>query len=75
MMLDVLHQISVVEAENVLQRTFLTKGSDSHPRCRHSLCLQELYEKVMLWCWEIDPKNRPSFKQLADKLKKFTVQL
>lgn len=39
-----------------------------------SLGLQDLYDKVMLWCWRIDPKDRPSFKQLTDKLKKFTVQ-
>mmetsp|Transcript_12933 Transcript_12933/g.18175 ORF Transcript_12933/g.18175 Transcript_12933/m.18175 type:complete len:480 (+) Transcript_12933:110-1549(+) len=37
-------------------------------------CPKDLYEKVMLWCWRIDPKDRPSFKQLTDKLKKFTVQ-
>lgn len=38
-------------------------------------CPKDLYDKVMLWCWEIDPKNRASFKKLADKLKKFSVQL
>lgn len=37
-------------------------------------CPKDLYEKVMRWCWEIDAKNRPSFKELSDKLKKFTVQ-
>lgn len=29
---------------------------------RPDSCPKELYEKVMLWCWEIDAKNRPSFK-------------
>jgi len=41
---------------------------------RPESCPKDLYQKVMLWCWEIDAKNRPSFKQLADKLKKFSVQ-
>ena len=36
-------------------------------------CPSDLHTKVMAWCWEIDAKNRPSFKQLSDKLKKFTV--
>jgi len=36
-------------------------------------CPNDLYVKVALWCWELDAKNRPSFKQLNDKLKKFTV--
>jgi len=37
-------------------------------------CPEDLYRKVMVWCWEIDAKNRPSFKQLKDKLRKFSVQ-
>jgi c-src tyrosine kinase len=36
-------------------------------------CPADLHTKIMAWCWEIDAKNRPSFKQLSDKLKKFTV--
>jgi len=36
-------------------------------------CPKDLYDKVTKWCWEIDAKNRPTFKQLCDKLKKFTV--
>jgi c-src tyrosine kinase len=36
-------------------------------------CPKDLYTKVTLWCWELDAKNRPSFKALNDKLKKFSV--
>lgn len=36
-------------------------------------CPSDLYTKIMAWCWSIDAKDRPSFKQLSDKLKKFTV--
>lgn len=38
-------------------------------------CPKDLYDKVMMWCWKIDAKDRPSFKQLTDKLKKFTVAI
>jgi len=36
-------------------------------------CPSDLHTKIMAWCWEIDAKDRPSFKQLDTKLKKFTV--
>lgn len=36
-------------------------------------CPKDLYEKVIKWCWFLDAKDRPSFKQLSQKLKKFTV--
>lgn len=37
-------------------------------------CPKDLYEKIILWCWELDAFKRPSFKQIADKLEKFVVK-
>lgn len=34
-------------------------------------CPPDLHTKVMAWCWEIDAQNRPSFRQLSNKLKMF----
>lgn len=37
-------------------------------------CPKEIYEKIILWCWELDAFKRPSFKDLSDKLEKFVVK-
>merc|ERR1712086_893082 len=56
------------------QKDVVEKVQSGYRMEKPESCPKDLYDKVMKWCWEIDAKNRPSFKQLADKLKKFTVQ-
>jgi len=56
------------------QKEVVQRVTDGFRMERPESCPRELYEKVMLWCWRIDPKDRPSFKMLSEKLKKFTVQ-
>eukprot|EP00041_Stephanoeca_diplocostata_P024068 m.602569 g.602569 ORF g.602569 m.602569 type:complete len:474 (-) comp22447_c0_seq2:3455-4876(-) len=56
------------------QKEVVEKVTAGYRMERPESCPKDLYDKVMMWCWEIDAKNRPSFKELADKLKKFSVQ-
>lgn len=37
-------------------------------------CPKDLYEKIMLKCWEIDAGKRPTFKALLAKMDKFVVK-
>lgn len=37
-------------------------------------CPKDLYQKVILKCWELDAGNRPTFKVLCEKLEKFVVK-
>lgn len=56
------------------QKEVVEKVTEGYRMERPESCPKDLYDKVMMWCWEIDAKNRPSFKELAEKLKKFSVQ-
>ena len=55
------------------QKEVVDKVATGYRMDKPDSCPSDLHTKVMAWCWEIDAKNRPSFKQLSDKLKKFTV--
>eukprot|EP00039_Didymoeca_costata_P000313 m.45098 g.45098 ORF g.45098 m.45098 type:complete len:475 (+) comp10191_c0_seq1:295-1719(+) len=55
------------------QKEVVEKVAKGYRMEKPETCPKDLYEKVMKWCWLIDAKDRPSFKQLSAKLKKFTV--
>lgn len=37
-------------------------------------CPKDLYDKIIMRCWDLDAGKRPSFKELGEKLEKFTVK-
>jgi hypothetical protein len=36
-----------------------------------SACPRDVYDSVLLQCWQADPAKRPTFKEIFDKLAKF----
>eukprot|EP00040_Diaphanoeca_grandis_P030782 m.182709 g.182709 ORF g.182709 m.182709 type:complete len:482 (-) comp32130_c1_seq1:69-1514(-) len=56
------------------QKEVVDKVTSGYRMEKPESCPKDLYDKVMIRCWEIDAKDRPSFAYLRDKLRKFSVQ-
>ena len=55
------------------QKEVVEQVSQGYRMDKPESCPKDLYDKVIHWCWNIDAQNRPTFKDLSAKLKKFTV--
>ena len=38
------------------------------PRSKLYGCPKAVYDDVMMWCWEYEPQNRPTFEQVLKQL-------